>query len=296
MVELSIVVLVFNTEKLIEGCIKSLIGQYKAELEQNIFEIIVVDNASMDNSIRFAKNALGKIKNKKSFTILENKENFGFSKGNNIGAKRSKGKYILFLNSDTIVEDRGFLEMVRYLKNNKDVGILGAKMKNQDGSEQPSVGVFYNLPNVFAMLFGWERLGMFRSSPNHIKSVDWVSGASMMVKKELFEKFGGFDENFFMYVEDMEICFRVKKSGLLVNFFPNIKISHVSHGSSNRKFAIVNIYKGLLYFYKKHKSFWQYIILRCMLLTKALISIAAGILSGNKNLIDTYSNALKISI
>ena len=288
---LSIVVLSYNTKDLTSSCVNSVFNSYEKELKRGDFEILVVDNASTDDTIPF----IGKLKNEiPNLRLIENKENYGFSKGNNIGAKEAKGNYVLFLNSDTEVKDKGFLRMLEFMESHGNVGILGGKLKNLDNSVQKSAGKFYTLFNLFLMLVGAERLGLLRSSPSKVRKVDWVSGACMMVRKSTFEKLGGFEEKLFMYMEDMELCFRAKKQGFLTYFYPDVELLHKERGSSNRAFAIIHIYEGILYFYKKYRPSWQYTFARRMLRFKALLLVKLGKIMNNKYLEDTYSKALTL--
>lgn len=286
---LSIIILSFNTRELTLKCIDSIIGQYKKELDESKFEIIVVDNASTDDSVSSIKKQVLSIKN---IRLVENKKNEGFSKGNNIGAKGAKGKHLLFLNSDTEILDDGLLKMTNYLDVNEKVGILGAKLTFPNGKVQSSCGKFYNLLNSFFMLFGLE--GMVRFIPEKTKPVDWVSGAAFMIRKDLFNKIYGFDENIFMYTEDMELCFRAKKENFGTVFFSGCNISHKEGKSSNRTFAILEIYKGLLYFHRKHKSTFDYFFLKLMLEIKAMIAILVGYLTKNTYLISTYKKTFSL--
>ena len=295
MINLSIIILSYNTKDLILRCLKSIVSQYRNELARKELEIIVVDNNSDDDSVKSIKYYVSSIKYN-SIKTIENRENVGFAKGCNIGARESEGKYILFLNSDTEVLDGGFLRMVNFLDENEHVGILGGKLLNKDGSPQPSCGKFYNLFNLFLMLIGMERFGILRTNPNKLQKVDWVSGGCMMVRKFFFERLKGFDEHFFMYIEDMELCFRAKQLGLLTYFYPDIKVLHKEFGSSNRSFAIINIYKGILYFYSKHKSHLQFIIAKFLLKTKAVFGIFVGIVIGNSSLYKTYKRAIEIEL
>jgi len=290
MMKLSIIILSYNTKDLTSQCIQSIIENYRKELENGETEIIVVDNASSDGSQSAISNIKYQISNIK---IIENKENVGFAKGCNIGAKKSKGKYILFLNSDTETLDRGFLKMTEFLDANSTIGILGGKLLNPDSSPQPSAGKFYTLFNLFLMLAGIEVFLGIRKSPKTISKVDWVSGGCMMIKKSLFEKLSGFDENFFMYIEDMEMCFRADRLGSATYFYRDVKVVHKALGSSSRDFAIINIYKGILYFYAKHKNYFQYTIAKALLIAKAKISIVIGILTDNSSLIKTYGEAIR---
>ena len=292
MIILSIIILSYNTKNLILQCLQSVIKQYKDDLEKKKFEIIVVDNNSADDSVSEISRLRKDYGEQSNFKLIKNKENVGFGKGANIGANGARGKYVLFLNSDTQVENDGFLQMIEFLEKNPKIAILGGKLYNLDGSAQPSAGKFYNLFNLVVMLLGLERLGFLRSSPNKIQKVDWVSGACMMVRADIFEKLTGFDEQLFMYMEDMEMCFRAQKLGFMTYFYPNLRLKHKSWGSSNRTFAIINIYKGILHFYSKHKTYFEYLIVKVLLVIKAVVLILVGFLTFNSALRDRYRKAV----
>ncbi len=288
---LSIIILSFNTNHLTVSCVSSLVTHYKKQLENGIFEIIVFDNNSQDDSVALLKKDFA---TQKGVRIVSHDKNEGFTRGNNVAAKLAKGKYLLFLNSDTEVKDQGILSMVAFFEGHKDAGIVGGKLVNQDGTIQSSAGKFYTMLNAFFMLLGIERLGILRTAPQKISRVDWVSGACMMVRSDIFKKLKGFDEKIFMYVEDMELCYRAMKNHFATYYFTQVTIVHKEQGSSNRSFAILNIYKGLLYFYEKHRPSWEYAIIRFSLRMKASISIAIGILTNNTYLRTTYTKALHI--
>jgi len=148
------------------------------------------------------------------------------------------------------------------------------------------------LPKAILLLLGMQRFGLIDKNPTVIKQVDWIKGGLFAMKKEIFEKLNGFDENIFMYTEDMELCYRAKLKGYKIFFYPDVTVLHAEHGSTNRTFAIVNIYKNLLYFYKKHKSLTQYSILKTILIIKAIILIGIGKLTGSVYLKKTYLEAL----
>ncbi len=289
MSKLSIVILSYNTKDLTLKCIKSIIAGYKKELEEKELEIIIVDNASTDGSAEAISNFKFQISN---FKLIVNEKNLGFAKGCNIGARASSGQYILFLNSDTEILDKGFLSMIEFLKKNPKIVILGGKIHNADNSIQPSAGKFYNLFNLVLVLLGMERIGFVRSSPTKVQKVDWVSGACMMVRGDIFRKLAGFDEKLFMYMEDMEICYRAKKLGFSTYFYPDLNLRHKSWGSSSRTFAIINIYRGILHFYSKHRSSFEYMIAKILLIAKAEILILIGFLTFNKNLVERYRKAI----
>lgn len=285
-VNLSIIILSFNTKKLTLDCIRSIFKIYKKNIEDKEIEIIISDNNSKDGTIE-------EIEKIKGVKLVKNQENFGFSKGNNLGERKANGKYVLFLNSDTQIKDNGFLKMIKFMDEHEKAGILGAKLTNPDGTSQKSCGNFYTLFNLLFTLFGKDII--VRKNPNKLEKVEWVSGASLMIRRNIFNKIHGFDEDFFMYVEDMELCYRVIKLGFEIYFYPDIKLIHRQLGSGNRTFAIINTYKGIVLFYKKHLA-EQYYFVKLMLFIKALIALLIGVLVNDSYLKKTYSSALKIAV
>lgn len=288
---ISIITLNYKKENLTLSCMESLYVQFKEEFEKDLIELIIVDNASGGDSVKVLQNQISK-KKYTNIQLIESNENGGFGKGCNLGATKAKGKYLLFLNNDTVVKDSGILKMAKYLEENGNVAILGGQLRNVDGSLQPSAGAFYTLFKAIMLLLGMQKFGLLDSSPKEISKVDWVKGGLLMIRKNVFEKLKGFDENIFMYTEDMELCYRAKLKGFETYFYPNTYILHAEHGSTNRTFAIVNIYKNLLYFYKKHRNFLEYLILKTLLELKAYLLIITGVLTNNKYLRETYREAL----
>lgn len=286
---LSIVIINYKTFELTKKCLESIFKEYKKELSDKKIEIVLVDNASGDGSVeKIEKTEFGK-----KIKIIKSKKNLGFGGGNNLGAEKSLGKYVLFLNSDTEIKDKGFLKMTSFLEENERISILGGKLFFPDGTIQKSVGKFYTLKNLFLMLFTGEKIGNLRESPKKITRADWVSGACMMVRKDVFIEIGKFDEKMFMYMEDVEICYRNKKAGYLTYFYPSITLLHNELGSSNRSFAISNIYKGVVYFYEKHRGALELNIAKFLLYLKAIFAIFIGLVTYNKTLVVTYKSAIK---
>jgi GT2 family glycosyltransferase len=230
----SIIILSYNTKDLLHASLTSLVKQ----LDLTSYEIIVVDNASSDDSVEMVKKDFTDVK------LIENDENAGFAKGCNLGAKHAKGEYTLFLNSDTQLKENHLDEMATFLEMHEKVAVIGGKFHNTDGSIQRSFGKFYTLPSVFLMLTTGDKGELLRNTSNTLQYVDWVSGGFMLVRRSVFDSLGGFDEHFFMYIEDMELCYRVKKLGYQVAYYPKTVIEHVGHGSSNRTFAIVSSWEG----------------------------------------------------
>lgn len=275
----SIVILSYNTSSYLAECLSSV---YK-NVRDLPFEIIVVDNNSTDNSVHMVKTKFSKVR------LIESEENLGFAKGVNLGVKHAKGEWVLLLNSDTRVHENSIEKLVGFAKENQEVAVVGGKLKNRDGSTSSSYSSFYTPLRIFLFLFWPMKKEKTLKDP---KAVDWVSGGFMLIKKEIFDKVHGFDPHFFMYIEDMELCYRLKKSGYKVYYYPKAIVEHVGQGSSNRTFAIIQIYKGLLYFYKKHRSY-EYPVVKALLFIKALVSLSAGYLKNDDYLTTTYSEVFR---
>lgn len=280
---ISIIILSYNTKNLLKECLNSIYKYFPTFT----FEIIVVDNASTDGSYEMLK------KDFKDIKLIKSEINLGFAKGINLGCRNAKGEYFLFLNSDITIYNSLSLEIIKFMQKNEYVSIAGGQLLDGNGNPQRSYGKFYTLPVVFKMLIHGDK-GEISTKNSIIKKVDWVSGGFMAVKREVFLKLKGFDENFFMYMEDVELCYRASIAGFDTYFFPESKLTHLNQGSSNRTFAIKYIYKGLLYFYKKHKSIAEYFVLKILLWSKALSLIFIGTLTHNVYLKKTYSEAIRI--
>ena len=283
----SVVIVTYNSADYIERLLKSIINFNK----DSDYEIIVVDNNSEDGTVKKVLSIKYEVL---SIKLIRNKENFGFAKGINIGARETKGEYLLFINPDTEWKSGSVDDFVSIFEQDPKVGVVGGKILNRNIKSEKSAGNFLKTSEVFLTAISLDEVFGVRFSPNKRCEVDFVSGGFMAVRRDLFEKLSGFDENLFIYIEDMEFCFRVRKGGLKVLFDPSIEIIHESHGSSNRGFAIQNIYKGLLYFHKKHGNIFSYNSVKLLLWTKALTLVTLGKIINNKYLTVTYSKLLRL--
>ncbi len=297
--KLSIIILNWNTKELLQQCVESITKQWTTA-KGRLFpaELIIVDNASTDGSVDYIKELtklriIGlKIKG------IFNQENLGYAKGNNIGIKTAQGEYLLILNSDTIVKNNALTKLVNFLDKNPDIDIVGPKLLNKDGTYQPNCGRFPDLLTVFIMLFAehFKNSRLVRFSPSKTQEVDWLMGAAFLARKKVFAKIGGFDENIFMYMEEVEWFYRAHMGGFKAFFFDEAQIIHLGQGSSKtgRTEPILNIYKGIIYFYQKHKNPFELLILKMLLKTKAFLALILGYLTNNNYLKKTYGQAFKI--
>ncbi len=287
--DLSIIIVSFNTKKLLIDCIESI----QKNTENINFEIIMVDNNSADGSPQAAKK-LGAI-------VIENDSNLGFASANNQGVKVACGKYVLFLNSDTEIKSNVLGEMVSWMNSNSKIGIATCSLNNKDDSLQATGGFFPNLLSVFSWMtiqdLPFVDMLIKPFHPLHSKSLfakgegfyssvrqlDWVTGAFLLTRKQVLEKVL-WDESFFMYVEEVDFCYRVKKLGWEIWYNPKWHITHLGGGSSKvGEFSLISEYEGVKKFYMKHYPRWQMPILRLILKIGALGRIVLfGILEGNQ--------------
>ncbi len=229
MTDLSVIIVSFNTRDLILDCLKSI----EEEGSKLSIEVIVVDNNSSDES-REALQQL-KAKNLKLITIFNN-ENLGYAKANNQGIKIARGKYIFLLNSDTLVHKKSLGTLVEFAQKTPDVGVIGSKLLNIDGSLQPSCYNFPTIKNAISeYIFGKKGLfDKFAPKGNKSITVDALVGAAFLITPEARKKVGVLDERYWAYFEDIDYCRQVWKVGLRVYYLPASVITHY-HGASFKK-------------------------------------------------------------
>jgi len=222
--DVTIIFVNYKTCKLLIDAIDSLVLQTKSI----DFEVIVVDNASSDNSEKTLQERYnGKLKNYKYISLTEN---VGFGRANNEGIKITKGRNIFFLNPDTILENNAIKLLSDYLDKNENVGIVGANLYYEDGTPQPSFchyypSLSYELCNLFHTWFLFDLQNV--NLGNEPLRAKVVVGAALMIKNELVKEIGGFNPQFFMYAEENELCYRASQHGSLIVNVPNAKITHL---------------------------------------------------------------------
>ncbi len=293
--DLSIIIVNFNTEKLVKNAILSVVRNTR-----NIsYEIIVVDNASSDNSRNILKK-LEKNLSEVEMKVIENKKNVGFGRANNQGMKVSRGRYILLLNSDTLIHDNVLGKMVSWMDKNLDIGISTCALKGKDGKLQGPGGYFPTLLRVFSWMiiqdiplvdklikpFHPVHSRFFNKGAGFFKikqELDWVTGAFMFVRRQVYEQTGGFDRDFFMYTEDVDLCYRARARGWKIFYIPTWFITHYGGASGSSWSHVLHEFEGIKLFFRKHYPKWQYPVLRLLLKLGAFWRmILFGILSGKE--------------
>ncbi|MGC6430176.1 MAG: glycosyltransferase family 2 protein [Jejuia sp.] len=243
--KLSVIILNYNVRYFLELCIKSVI----AATENINSEIIVVDNHSEDESCEMVKTLFPQVK------LIENKVNVGFSKGNNIGVSHAIGEYICILNPDTVVAEDTFEVILKFAEDKPSLGAVGCQLINGVGEFLPESK--RNIPFfkvAFKKLFGNDsNYYANHLNKNNIGEVDILVGAFMLLKKKAFKEVGGFDEDYFMYGEDIDLSYKLLKAGYQNYYFGKSKIIHFKGESTLRdKNYAQRFYGAMQIFYQKH--------------------------------------------
>jgi len=265
--DLSIIIVNYNVKEFLQNLIHSI----KKAVSGLEYEIIIVDNASDDGSVELLREKFPKIK------LIINKENLGFGKANNIGLSIAKGDYFLLLNPDTLVAEDTFKKMISFFEDTPKAKLAGCKILNPDGTLQlacrrsfpgpwTSLCKVTGLSSLFPNSKLFARYNLTYLDENKTYEVDAISGSFMMMRKEVYLKVGGFDEQFFMYGEDLDLCYRIQQAGFKVYYVHDTQIIHYK-GESTRRSNLDEtkiFYDAMHLFVKKHlsSSFIVEIILR----------------------------------
>lgn len=244
-IEISVVIVSFNTQEILRQCLLSL---QKVKDETNM-EIIVSDNGSIDGSCEMVKSEFPNIR------LLENKKNLGFAKGNNKARPYAKGKYILFLNSDTIVKRNAIAASQAYLEGRPEVGAMTCKVVLKSGKldkdtrrafPTPWVALthFSHLDRIFphSRIFAQYWYGYKKVSEEH--EIDVLQGAFCLAKREVLDKVGWFDERYFLDGEDIDLCWKIKQAGYKIIYYPKVSIIHLKK-ASKRKLKSKSVSAGI---------------------------------------------------
>jgi GT2 family glycosyltransferase len=253
--KLSIIILCWNDLKVITDCLRSIYATTRSDA----FEVIVSDNGSTDGSIEFIREKYPQVQ------LIENGRNLRFAKANNVGIRASHGEYILILNPDTVIHEGALDTMIAFADQHPEAGAFGCRVLNADGSYQVSARPFASLAGeltagCYLRPLGY--LGSWFSSDTYVgwtgeteRSVDWVTGCFILARAEVVHRIGGFDEQFFYYYEDMDLCRRIREAGYPIIYTPAATITHLKGQSTNQRlppvaFALDSQVTRYLYYYK----------------------------------------------
>lgn len=298
----SVIVLSFNTKDITDTCLSKLhqsVLSCQKRLKNKI-EVIVIDNASSDGSLEMIK------KKHPWVRLIASNTNTGFSGGNNLGMREGTKPFILLLNSDAYVEEDTLALSLEYFANHPGWDLLGCQLRFANGRLQPSAGYLPTPLNTVLWILGLALLPLIGriSSPIHPRDkgffaqerqVEWVMGAFMMLKREVFNKTGGFDESIFMYGEEVEWCKRIKDAGFSIRYIPGIKITHLDKASSNfmMEKPLLNEIKGLVRYFHQHYA-KEYFLVRVVMRAALILRIIAFTLLGKGQRRRAYWEALGV--
>ena len=273
--KLSIIIVSWNTCELTLKCIKSVFEFLDPVFQRDDkWEVFIVDNNSSDdttNNLEVYKNK----NNLNNLNIIKNKNNLGFSKANNIGVRQAQGDLILLLNPDAELIDHSLLKIIEFINSNPKIGVVGPKLLNTDRTLQRSCRrfpklidqffiqlKFYNFfPNKISAI---KKYFMLDFDHNKIKEVDQIMGAAMLIKKQVLDEIGLFDEKFWAVFDEVDLCKRIKDKAWKIYFNPECEIVHYKEQSFKQMASLrkqMNYNHSMYRYFKKYKPFYQLFIL-----------------------------------
>lgn len=254
--DVSVIIVNWNTCELLRNCLTS-IDEKAGDVN---CEVIVVDNASSDGSVEMVENEFQHV------ILVKNQTNRGFASANNQGIAIAKGRYVLLLNSDTIILDEAIAKTVRFADAHPRAGVTGCRVLNSDRTLQLTCFMYPSILNMLisytylnklfskSRFFGREQMRWWNRDDT--REVDVVTGCYMLARREAIEQVGGMDEQFFMYSEETDWCYRFKEAGWQIMFTPDAKIIHLGGSSTEKVRAkmILQWRKSMLLFFQKYKN------------------------------------------
>lgn len=249
-IDVSVIIVSYNVSELLDTCLATL----KKFTQSVSYEVIVVDSASSDDSVAMVQKKHPWVK------LIAKSENVGFVKGNNLGLQEATGKHILYLNPDIELIEDAIGPLYRYLETHDSVGIVGCKLLNTDRSHQSSIGNFTRLTNLWREYALREKMGQHPvHHPETPTPVEVLLGACLLVRGSFVREIGGFDERYFMYHEETDLCRTAQEHGLQIIYFPDVAMIH--HGSKSstssperRQRSLHENRKSQYIYFKKHAS------------------------------------------
>lgn len=269
--DLSVVIVCMNNKKYLEPCLQSL---YNAGLSHS-FQVVVTDNGSTDGTQAMLREKFPAVQ------LIQNDRNVGLSRASNQGIQATRGRYVLLLNDDTLVNGKSLDTMVDYLDTHPKVGAVGGRLLNPDGSLQAAGNSFPSLLEEFLIT---TRLGNLiwpnypdRGHPNQETPVDWIGSACLLLRRQALDQVGLLDETYFIYGDEADLQYRLKRAGWQVVYLANVTTIHYGGRSMNRWRRRKMVYRGKMLFFKKNYGVFRTSILRLML---AILSLGKMIVWG----------------
>jgi N-acetylglucosaminyl-diphospho-decaprenol L-rhamnosyltransferase len=286
-VDLTVVIVSWNVRALLRRCLQSVVTQAQpvpenggVRIGEREIEILVVDNASTDGSAEMVRDEFPQVH------LIANDENRGFTAANNQGLARARGRYLLLLNPDTEIVGDALTAMIHHAQANPEVGALGPRLLYPDGSLQSSRRRFPTFATALVestVVQEWwqdnrilRRYYMADTPDDAIQTVDWVVGACLLVRRQVYEQIGGLDEGYFMYSEELDWCRRIKAAGWQIVYLPTATIIHHEGKSSEQVVPARQIYfqGSKVRYFRKHHGVFQAEVLRWFLLLTYVYQMA----------------------
>ncbi len=270
--KLSIVIVSWNTKDLLEACLRSV---YAYPLEQP-FEVWVVDNQSKDDTVAMVRSQFPQVE------LIASEENLGFAGGNNRAIPHCQGEYILLLNPDTELKPDALNALVAFMDAHPEAGAAGSRLLNADGTLQPSCHPRPTLSREFWRMFYLDAVvpygsyDMSKWQLDQPREVDVLMGASLLLRKSVLDKVGLLDEGYFMYSEEVDLCFRLQKAGWRLFWVPQSQVVHYWGQSAKQVLAemFLQLYRGKLRFFRKHYGWLTVMLYKVVLGLAALLRLA----------------------
>ena len=264
---LSVIIVSYNSSSFLELCLHSVakaISQLEIESE-----VIVVDNSSSDDSCEVLNNKFSFVK------LIQNDENIGFSKANNLGVSKAKGKYICILNPDIVLQENTFDEILKFYKSNIKVGFVGCQMIDGNGMFlKESKRVIPSIFSSFMKVLGISKFYYSALDKDKRGYIDILAGAFMFVEKTIYDSVKGFDEDYFMYGEDIDLSYKALKKGYSNYYLGDVKIIHFKGESTDKNSVYINrFYNAMYIFYTKHFNKFLFTKILAYSFFKFIISI-----------------------
>lgn len=270
---LSVIIVTWNSSDCIEECLDSL------KRESSDLEVLVVDNNSQDGTQKIVRNKFPWVR------LIENPRNLRYAKANNQGIEQSSGEYILFLNPDTRLNSGAISKLMNFIETHREVGALAPQLLHLDLTVQPSCREFPTLK-----IMAWEFLGLSHLFPKSrtfgrwrmgyfdhmgLREVDQPMGSCLLISRRVLAEVGSFDERFPMFMNDVDLCYRIRKAGWPIIFFPGASVIHRLGESTQRAKPrmIISSHRSICHYFKKHHPAWWNELLGGFLFLTAFIRV-----------------------